>query len=226
MREEIIGNARLILGDARDVIPTLGAIGSYITDPPFGMAYKSNFRTIKYSEIANDDNDNLLVWACNLIATHSTYVFGRWDNLLAIPRPKSKIAWVKNNWSMGDLQHEHARQTEEIFFYPGPDHDFPKYRPTDVIEAPRTGNDNHPTEKPVQLMMAIVEWTRGLVCDPFMGSGSTGVACARLGRPFVGVELDPVHFETACRRIREVGKQADMFTQPAAPAPVTADLFS
>jgi site-specific DNA-methyltransferase (adenine-specific) len=117
---------------------------------------------------------------------------------------------------MGDLDHEHARQTEVALFYPGPDHFFPNGRPTDVIEAPRTGNDHHPTEKPVMLMWAILKWTDGLVFDPFMGSGTTGVACAKLRRPFVGVELDEGYFDIACRRIREAYDQPDLFV--AAPA--------
>ena len=112
---------------------------------------------------------------------------------------------------MGDLEHEHGRQTEVALFYAGEAHDFPGKRPTDVIRAPRTGNNFHPTEKPVQLMSAFVRWTRGVVCDPFMGSGSTGVACAHEGRPFVGVELDPVYFDIACRRIEQAQRQGSLF---------------
>ena len=117
---------------------------------------------------------------------------------------------------MGDLEHELARQTEIALFYPGPQHDWPTKRPTDVIKCPRTSNDNHPTEKPVQLMRAIIEWTRGTVVDPFMGSGSTGVACVQLNRPFIGIEVDPTHFETARRRITEAHRQGDMFIGSAA----------
>jgi len=112
---------------------------------------------------------------------------------------------------MGDLDHEHARQTEVAAFYPGDGHFFPKGRPQDVIRAPRTGNEFHPTEKPVQLMMAFVEWTSGMVLDPFMGSGSTGVACAKLGRQFVGIELHDPYFDIACDRIRKAYAQPDMF---------------
>ena len=125
---------------------------------------------------------------------------------------------------MGDLEHEHARQTEVACFYPGPSHRFPKGRPTDVIECPRTGNIHHPTEKPVALMWAIVRWTEGVVLDPFMGSGTTGVACAQLGRPFVGVEMDPTHFATACRRIEEAYRQPRLFDEPA-PKAVQTTMF-
>ena len=116
---------------------------------------------------------------------------------------------------MGDLEHEHARQTEVAAFYPGQGHFFPKGRPQDVIRAPRTGNEFHPTEKPVQLMMAFVEWTSGTVLDPFMGSGTTGVACAKLGRKFIGIEIDEGYFHIACARIRDAHSRPDMFIEAA-----------
>lgn len=63
-------------------------------------------------------------------------------------------------------------------------------------------------------MDALVSNTEaGVVVDPFMGSGTTGVACARRGRPFIGIELDQAHFDVACRRIEEAAKQADFFVE-------------
>lgn len=218
-REVTIGNCRLILGDSLEVLPLLGGgMDTIVTDPPFGMAFQSNYREQQHDEIVNDGDTRTLLWACGLEAAHSKYIFCRWDNLAEVPKPKSLVTWVKNNWSMGDLNHEHARQTEVMLFYPGADHDFPTGRPTDVIEAPRTGNNFHPTEKPVQLMSAILRWTRGVVCDPFMGSGSTGVACVQEGRPFIGIEFAEKHFETACRRISDAQTRPSMFA-PRAPEP-------
>lgn len=182
-RKEVIGDCVLYLGDCMDILPSLDRVGAVVSDPPYGMAFRSNFRTVKHASIANDGSVSHLVSTCTIDAEHSKYIFCRWDNLLDVPKPKSLVTWVKNNWSMGDLEHEHGRQTEVALFYPGPSHDFPRGRPTDVISAPRTGNAFHPTEKPVQLMMAIIEWTRGVVLDPYMGSGTTGVACARGGAP-------------------------------------------
>ena len=216
---EKIGDCTLYLGDCREILPTIVAVDAVVTDPPYGMAFRSNHRTVKHDVIANDDSVGMLCVACEIDVTHSKYVFCRWDNLVHVPVPRSLVTWVKNNWSMGDLLHEHARQTEVALFYPGPEHDFPNGRPTDVIRAPRTDNEHHPTEKPVQLMRAIVEWTRGTVLDPFMGSGSTGVACAQLGRKFVGIEIDQKYFDTACRRIEAAYRQPDMFVERA-PAPV------
>ena len=59
MREEIIGRARLILGDCREVLPTLGEIDSLISDPPYGMAFQSNYRAEQHEKIANDENEEL-----------------------------------------------------------------------------------------------------------------------------------------------------------------------
>lgn len=214
IRKEVrIGSCRLLLGDATAIVPLLARPGSLLTDPPFGMAFRSNHRAAKYDAIEGDRDTELLAWVCGIPVAHSRYIFCRWDNLRDIPKPKSLVTWVKNNWSMGDLDHEHGRQTEVAVFYPGPEHDFPNGRPSDVIRAPRTGNENHPTEKPVQLMAAMASWTRGTVLDPFMGSGSTIVACSRLGRPAIGIEINEEYFETAVRRVREADGAPDMFIE-------------
>lgn len=213
-RIEKIGDATLYLGDCTEILPTLGKADAVITDPPYGMSFQSNFRIEKHLKIANDQNSELAVfvvtWAIEN-AKHSVYAFGRWDNVLDYPKPKSLITWVKNNWSMGDLHHEHARQTEVAFFYPGPDHDFPSGRPTDVVQWPRTTNEFHPTEKPVGLMKTVCEWTRGTILDPFMGSGTTGVAAIQMGRKFIGIEREPKYFDIACKRIAQAVAQPSLF---------------
>lgn len=223
-REETIGDCRLILGDCRDVLPTLGKVDALVTDPPYGMGFQSNHRSEKYRAIANDNDVSLLLWACGLPVSHSRYVWMRWDNLLDIPKPKSLITWVKNNWSMGDLEHEHGRQTEVCAFWPGPFHAWGAGRPSDVVHCPRTGNENHPTEKPVSLMCSVVGWTSGTILDPFMGSGTTGVACVNLGRKFIGIELDKAYFDIACRRIEKAYQQPRLF-EDKPPKPVQKSLF-
>ncbi len=188
-RKEVIGNCVLYLGDCIDVMPTLGKVDAVVTDPPYGMSFVSNHRNKKHKEISNDGDENALIWACNIKTMHSSYIFCRWIIFYNCPKPKSLVTWVKNNWSMGDLKHEHARQTEVALFYAGENHHFPNGRPTDVIHAQRTGNENHPTEKPVSLMTSFVNWTSGVVFDPFMGSGTTGVACVKTGRSFIALNL-------------------------------------
>lgn len=211
MQKEVIGNAVLYLGDCLEILPTLDPVDAVVTDPPYGMEFQSNHRKEQHEKIANDDNGDIFIYACSLPVKHSRYVFCRWDGLQIAPLPKSCITWVKNNWSMGDLDHEHGRQTEVALFWPGPEHDFPEKRPSDVVNAARTGNEYHPTEKPIYLMEQFVKWTRGEVLDPFMGSGTTGVACMNLGRKFIGIEIEPKYFDIACERIENAQRQQRLF---------------
>lgn len=209
-----IGDATLYLGDCMDILPTLDKVDAVITDPPYGMNFQSNYRNEKHLKIANDDSAEVAIQIINWClqnTNHSIYAFGRWDNLYDYPKPKSLITWVKNNWSMGDLHHEHARQTEVAFFYAMKDHFFPKQRPTDVIEYPRTNNEFHPTEKPIGLMCKFVEWTSGTILDPFMGSGTTGVAAIQMGRKFIGIEREQKYFDIACKRIEQAVAQPQLF---------------
>lgn len=229
MRVETIGNAKLYCADCRDVLPMLEGVDAVVTDPPFGMVYQSAWRTDRHDEIAGDGDASLLRLACEIPVTHARYVFCRWDNLREVPQPKSAITWVKNNWTSGDLEHAHGRQTEMILFYPGESHFFPNYRPPDVVKCAKESSDQHPTEKPVQLMHLVVGWTDGIVLDPFMGSGTTGVACARLGRRFIGIEIEPKYFEIALRRIEQAQRQKDLFVDVPAVDPHeqrVADLFA
>ncbi len=217
-----IGNATLYLGDCLDILPTLAGVDSWVTpqyhavvtDPPYGMAFQSNHRKEKHTKIVGDDQTKLLRWVCNLEARHSKYIFMRWDNIGDVTKPKSLITWLKNNHSMGDLEHEHARKTEVCAFYYGAEHYFPNGRPVDVVYGTRTDNEEHPTQKPVGLMQNVVEWTAGVVLDPFMGSGTTGVACANLDRKFIGIEIEEKYFDIACERIQKAYDQPDMFVQP------------
>lgn len=227
VREVTIGDCRLIQGDCLEVMPLLDPTDAVVTDPPYGMEFQSGHRLEKHRPIDGDCSADLLQFACGIKARHSAYVWMRWDNLQTVLKPKSLITWVKNNWSMGDLGHEHARQTEVAAFYPGPDHFFPNGRPQDVVRAARSDNAFHPTQKPVGLMEAVVRWTSGIVLDPFMGSGTTLVACAKLGRKGIGIELDPDYFDIAVERVRKAYEQPDMFVPaPSKPVESQDDMFS
>jgi DNA modification methylase len=102
--------------------------------------------------------------------------------------------------------------------------DTPEYHSVrfgNVIRSPRASSAEreHPTEKPLMVMRPLIEVQSpidGTVLDPFMGSGSTGVAAVELGRNFVGIEHDPAHFETACKRIEQAQRQGDFFVEAAA----------
>lgn len=215
----VIGDCLPLQGDCLEVMPFVGKVDAVVTDPPYGMSFQSSHRKEKHKKIANDGDVSLLRWACEIIVSHSKYVWMRWDNLKDIDAPKSLITWVKNNHSMGDLEHEHGRKTEVCAFYAGEGHFFPKGRPTDVVNGTRTGNEYHPTQKPVDLMRNVCEWTAGVILDPFMGSGTTLVACAKLGRKGIGIELDADYFEIACKRVEEAYSQPDLFVEPPSKPP-------
>lgn len=87
------------------------------------------------------------------------------------------------------------------------------------VQAMACNGRVHPTEKPVPLLQKLVKKLPGIVLDPFMGSGTTGVACMRLGRRFIGIEIEPRYFDIACKRIDDAQRQGDMFIKPAAQVP-------
>lgn len=213
MRKEIIGDATLYLGDCLEVMADMDSksVDAVVTDPPYGMEYQSNRRIVEHENIIGDDTPDLIKWACNLKANHSKYIFCRWENLTDVPKPNSFITWIKNNHSAGDLKGAHAKRTENILFYRGAAHSWPGRRPTDILYAAKAFSEGHPTEKPVFLLRQIVELTSGTVIDPFMGAGTTGVACLDLDRKFIGIEIDEKYFDIACKRIEAAHKQLKLF---------------
>jgi site-specific DNA-methyltransferase (adenine-specific) len=189
-------------GECSQIIPSLKNIDLVIADPPYGMNYQSNWRVKKHKKIVGDDYLPIdAIWLAIHKATKAAYVFCRWENIPAMPKPKSVLAWVKNNWTAGDLEHEHGRQWEAICFYPKKDHVFTRRIP-DVIFADKAKNNIHPTEKPVSLIeKLIVSNECSLILDPFMGSGSTLVAAKLCGKKAVGIELDERYCEMAAKRL-------------------------
>ena len=175
-----------------------------ITDPPYGISFQSNYRKEKHLEIIGDDKLPIeIINECFRVAKKAVYIFCRWDNIYELPKPRSIIAWVKNNWSMGDLNHEHGRQWEAICFYPQDEHEFIKRIP-DVIKCNRTGNELHPTQKPVKLIREIIKANKGqIILDPFIGSGTTALACKQLNRDFIGFELEKKYFDIAINRLKQ-----------------------
>ncbi len=216
------GGITIYKGDCREIVPALPAPDLLVTDPPYGMNFQSNYRKVKHARIAGDDVFSVALLE-NLVAraTRAAYVFCRWDNLAQMPRPKSVLAWVKNNWSMGDLKHEHGRQWEAILFYAKENHKFIKRIP-DVIYAARTGNVLHPTQKPTEVCEKLIANNEGdLVLDPFMGSGSTLLAARNCGRRAIGIEIDERYCEIAARRL-EQKKDGPSFPSPEIPREIRA----
>lgn len=97
----------------------------------------------------------------------------------------------------------------------------------DIWYIPQESNTPHPAPFPVALPSRVLETTSGqTILDPFMGSGTTGIACARLGRSFIGIEIHEAYFDLACRRIEEAYRQPDMFVSAPKKRVDAADLFS
>jgi len=195
-------------GDCREILPNIQKVDLVLTDPPYGMNYQSNHRVKKHTKIVNDARFPIEdVFKLIDHATRAAYIFCRWDNIADVmngmPKPKSILVWVKNNWSMGDLAHEHGRQWEAICFWPREGHQFIKRIP-DVINADRTANNDHPTEKPAGLLQLILEANVGeKVLDPFMGSGTTLRAAKDLGRKAIGIEIEEKYCEIAAKRLQQ-----------------------
>lgn len=217
-RVEIIGDATLYMGDCRDILSTVGKVDSVVMDPPYGINYQSGYATDALwgdrRKIAGDDTtmarDFVIGWSTGL----PLLSFGTWR----IARPietKMVLIWDKGGaLGMGDLSLPWKPDHEEIYVigsgFIGTRDSGSVLRHPPVQSMAKNGR-LHPTEKPVGLMMMLVKKVPGVVIDPFIGSGSTGVACVKLGRSFIGIEREPDYFDIACRRIEQAYKQPDMF---------------
>jgi site-specific DNA-methyltransferase (adenine-specific) len=188
-------------GDCREILPSI-LVELVVCDPQYGMEYRSNRRTVRLGAINGDDAYPLDVLATlRDVAGRGVYAFCRWNNLAELPVPKSCLVWVKNNWTAGDLEHEHGRQWEAIAFYPGPAHKFAKRVP-DILDCRKVPPSVHPTEKPVELIEQLIHANvADSILDPFMGSGTTLVAAKNLGRKAIGIEIEEKYCEIAARRL-------------------------
>ena len=210
-RIEHIGDATLYLGDCLDILPTLGKVDAVVTDPPYGIAekWKGGFST-KHgwgkakdeSVIRNEwdgrplDRDALRIV---LAAAREHIIWG--GNYFELPPSRCWLVWNKPERGFTLAEAELAWTNRDNVVR--------------VFDCPRSEPDReHPTQKPVALMSWCVQKTSGVVLDPFMGSGTTGVACAKLGRKFIGIEIHEPYFDIACRRIEEAYRQPNLFAEP------------
>lgn len=214
----------LMHGDCLEMMKLIpdSSVDMVLTDPPYGMDYQSNRRTVtqKFAKIANDiglDWVEGFIDECHRVMAENSalYFFASWHNIdyfkAAIERRfklKNVIVWVKNNHGSGDLTGGYAPKHEFIFYaVKGRVLNRGKRIP-DVIEYDKISSSKmvHPTEKnPGMLEIFINQHTDAgmTVFDPFMGSGTTGLAAAATGRNFIGVELDPDYFAIAQKRIED-----------------------
>ena len=211
-RIEHIGDATLYLGDCLEILPTLGKVDAVVTDPPYpnnaGYFVDGIARARRF---------------CTSLPCAHWQVF--WTEIEAPPVPLPLVAvhvWYRTNTNRPD-------NYEPIFeFRADGQKRASRVLPYCVIAPGLTGIEasGHPTEKHVGLMSDLVKRAEGTILDPFMGSGTTGVACAKLGRRFIGIEIDPGYFEIACKRIDDAYRQRDLFRdEPKAAKPVQQSLL-
>lgn len=243
------GRVRLIEGDMREVVPALPKEHVVITDPPYeavtqgkwgvlaGVEYR-DFGTAGIGFTAIDemrsDVARALVGACNgwaVVFCQAEGVRAWRDELEAAgARYKRAMVWVKPD-AMPQFNGQGPSVGHEMLVSawcgPGKSHWNGGGRPGTFTHNKNSGGKHeHPTQKPLSLVSEIVALFSDKddkILDPFLGSGTSGVAAVKLGRRFSGVEIDPKHFETACARIEAATRQPDLFIEPP-PEPIQADL--
>ena len=216
VKEEQIGGQRLILGDCLEVMPLLGTFDAVVTDPPYGIGYSHGggggklARSTAHAKmpIIGDNvpfdplpwiNQPAILWGGNHFADKlpAKAAWLSWDKRCANysnDQSDCELAWTNLEQPARMLRHVWNGMLRGA-----------------ESKTPR----QHPTQKPIALM----EWCLGFlpdaqtILDPFMGSGTTLVACQKLGRQGTGIELDPDYFEIACKRVEEATRQPDLFVQ-------------
>lgn len=223
MRVEQIGDATLHLGDAREIVQALQNVVAFLTDPPFGIAYQSGYATDRLwaggRTIANDATTSARDDVLAQFGDRPALAFGS-RKVQAPIGTKMVLIWDKGPaLGMGDLSLPWKPTTEEIYvlgkgFVGTRDKGAVIYHPP--VQSMAKNGRLHPNEKPVGLLRILLQsLPAGLTCDPFMGSGSTGVACIEEGRPFVGIEIEPAYFDIACKRIEDAQRQGKLFGDAA-----------
>lgn len=201
-RKEVIGNATLYLGDCLEILPTLEKVDAVITDPPYGI--KANKQTLgsgkKEFDRGGDWDDKApdlskIIWAAPLLCfwggnyfsdqlpvTNDWLIWHKLNDGLSFS--ECEMAWTNFGKQIRHFQHHWSGEEKK-----------------------------HLTMKPVQVMRWCISQAGNpqVILDPFMGSGTTGVACINLGRKFIGIEIEPKYFDIACERIENAQRQVRMF---------------
>jgi len=213
-------------GDCRDVAPTIApaSIDLLLTDPPYGMAFVSGWAANKQPVKGDGVRQGIRVVRSALNELHHTFgsemhalIFCHWeswpdfyDNLCHLFQIRNALIWHKRGGGMGDLRHEYAKDFEVILFGArGRGRELAGKRAGAVI----TGYNRVPAQqrevpfqKPVPLLVELIDRhapTKGIILDPFTGSGSTLVAAKKAGRHSIGIELDERYCEIAARRLSQ-----------------------
>jgi DNA modification methylase len=209
-----IGNATLYLGDCAEILPTLGKVDAVVTDPPYGIGEaagknkrRGNLAAAKdYGDDQWDDKpvDDRVI---QLIRQMSGWqiIFG--GNYYLLPPTKCWLVWDKENtgdFADAELAWTNLNKAVRL----------KRYMWNGMLRANKEPRGDHPTQKPVGIM----EWcishlpdNSQTILDPFMGSGTTGVAAMNLQRKFIGIEREQKYFDIACKRIEQTQAQERLF---------------
>lgn len=223
-REEIIGDCRLILGDCRDVLPTLPKVDAVVTDPPYGIGADSAMHkaggTRHGAAMAAKRHYAATDWDSappDAALMQQIRAAGRWQiifggNYYSLPSTSCWLVWDKlngeNDFADCELAWTNMKKAVRRI----------QYRWNGMIRQNNEPRGDHPTQKPVGVMRWAIEQLPPdtvSILDPYAGSGTTGVAAVQLGKSFTGIEREAVYFDAMCRRIEEATKQPDFFVEPA-----------
>lgn len=211
--EQLSDSVTLYCGDCREVLPTLGRVDAVVTDPPYGIGMdggkigKAVYEQFAWDGTTADD----AVFLAREISRYQV-IFG--GNYYVLPPSGHWLIWDKQNDPTTFADFEMAwtnlgKASRMIrFLWSGP---YMK------VKEDRF----HPTQKPYPVMKWCIQQLPDdahTILDPFMGSGTTGVAAVKLGRRFIGVEIEPKYFDIACRRIQAALDAPDLFIERPAPA--------
>jgi DNA modification methylase len=226
VRVETIGECTLYLGDARDILPTLPRFDACVTDPPYGigMARRGTIGTSRLAPVKDYGKDDWDNEPCSPELIAQIRSISQWQiifggNFFELPPSSCWLVWDKlNTGDFADCELAWTNLPIAVRRI--------KFMWNGMLRQNGEERGDHPTQKPIGVM----EWALGHlidshnVIDPFMGSGTTGVACARTGLKFTGIEREQKYHAAACRRIEEAYKQPRLFAEPA-PKPQQVDLL-
>lgn len=195
MRKEVIGDCELYLGDCTVILPQLPDFDLILTDPPYGLQRfkKGPGRFYSAGEMDWDDKPHRLIFELILQKSKNAIVWG--GNNFPLPESEYFFVWDKQqtvtNFASAEIAYTNIKQPAQVFRF--------------SIHQHNKTEKFHPTQKPTRLMEWCISFADGAktVCDPFMGSGTTGVACARKGLHFTGIEREEKYFGISCKRIEE-----------------------
>jgi site-specific DNA-methyltransferase (adenine-specific) len=205
-----IGGATLYRGDCMEVLPTLGKFDAVITDPPYGIGKinQGGGRPEHFKETLGWDlstpEKSLLDWCIS--KGEASIVWG--GNYFELPPSRCWLSWVKPDAvpSMANMELAWSNLNQNAKHV--------------VCSIAQTNPERvaHPTQKPLKVMLFTIEQAGNpqTILDPFMGSGTTGVAAIQLGRTFTGIEREAKYFDIACKRIEQAYAQGQLF-EPVRP---------